>query len=369
MRQSQRDRPQRILLIDPLPNRMESLDALLRSQGYEVTIAACGDTALRQIEQAAPDLILVDSGRSAMAGDDLYQQIYQHPALAVIPIVLLTANDDTAVQEVASGALDVMHWAIAPTDFLAKIAIILRLKQWFEQRYGLSQHREATIAEIIHDVRMPLTAAHQLLEEVQSGALGEISAEVRAALGQLAASHQRLLNLIELRLSIHQYEVGGIELNFFPVDLIELSEEVIETLQPLANQKGLDLCLVEGAGELPEVMGDRLELNRLLTNLIDNAIHFTDVGSVQVQITTSVDCDNNPWIAIAIADTGIGIAADEQAALFERFRQGNHRRPGHGLGLYLCRQIAEAHRGRIEVRSTLGQGSCFTVYLPASITK
>jgi two-component system, sensor histidine kinase and response regulator len=294
MSQEQRDRPNRILLIaQQQPSSLASLEALLRSQGYEVAIATNSDEALCQIERVAP-------------------------------------------------------W----------------LKQWFEQRHGYSQLLETAIADILHDVRMPLTAANQLLEEIKASALGEMSAEVRAALAQIATSNQALLHLIEMRLSIHQYEVGGMELSFFPVDLVELSASVIETLKPLAMRKGLDLRLIEGAEGLPEVRGDRLELQRLFTNLIDNAIRFTDVGFVEVCVNSNIDTDERSGIAISISDTGIGIAEDEQATLFERFRQGQPRRSGHGLGLYLCRQIVEAHQGQIEVQSTLGQGSCFIVYLP-----
>jgi signal transduction histidine kinase len=186
------------------------------------------------------------------------------------------------------------------------------LKRRFEQRYWHSQPLETAIADILHDVRMPLTAANQLLEEIQAGALGEMSAEIRAALAQITASNQALLHLIETRLSIHQYEVGGVELSFFPVDLVELSASVIETLQPLAVRKGLDLRRVVPPDGLLEVMGDRLELQRLFTNLIDNAIRFTDVGFVQVRLTTSTDIDSGDWVAIAISDTGIGIAEDEK---------------------------------------------------------
>lgn len=366
MSPGQRNFPSRILLVAYLPSRLASIDELLRSQGYELEIATNNDEALRQIEQIAPDLVLVDAGMPEMDGYELCQRIHQNPALPVLPVLLLTPDTDTdsVVQGVAAGALDVIPQEIAPTDLLARIQAILWLKQRFEQRYWHSQQRETAIADILHDARMPLTAANQLLEEIQTGALGEMSAEIRAALAQIATSNQALLRLIETRLSIHQYEVGGMELSFFPVDLVELSASVIETLQPLAVRKGLDLRLIEGARGVLEVMGDRLELQRLLTNLIDNAIRFTDVGSVQVQLTASGDIEGNNWVEIAISDTGIGIAEDEQSMLFERFRQGQPRRSGHGLGLYLCRQIVEAHQGRIEVQSTLGQGSCFIVYLP-----
>ena len=366
MRLGRCDRPARILLVDDRLSSVGIINELLQPQGYEVTIVTSGHVALHQIEQVAPDLVLLDIGMPEMDGYAVCQQIRQNPALAMLPILLLM-DDGDADRGLAAGALDVIPRSIAPTDLLARIETILRLQQRFEQRHGNCRQHEAAIADIVHDIRMPLTAANQLLEGIQNGALGEMSAELRAALDQLTTSNQILLHLVEMLLSIHQYETGGMELSLFPVDLVELSGAVIEEFQPLATRKGLELRLLDAPDGLPEVMGDRLELRRLLNNLINNAIHFTDVGSVQVSITTSTDSAGNHWLAIAISDTGIGIATDEQERLFERFRQSRHRREGHGLGLYLCRQIAEAHQGRIEVQSVLGQGSCFTVYLPGTI--
>ncbi len=226
-----------------------------------------------------------------------------------------------------------------------------------------SETRTAFMAHITHDLRVPLIAASHILHQMKRGALGTELATLQPFLQQLLDSNQTMVQLIDTLLDIHQYEVGGRTLDALPVDLPELIGRVIRELQPLADQKGLALELVSVEEGLV-MMGDRLELRRLFTNLISNAIQFTDVGSVRVHITTYADEMNHHWVKVAVEDTGIGIAEDEQTVLFERFQQGRQRRNGHGLGLYLCRQIVEAHQGRVEVRSTLGQGTCFTVHLP-----
>jgi signal transduction histidine kinase len=109
-------------------------------------------------------------------------------------------------------------------------------------------------------------------------------------------------------------------------------------------------------------MGDRLELHRLFTNLISNAIKFTDTGTVSIYLKPPVACDG--VVTVKVADTGVGIPPEEQATLFERFRQGSHKRSGSGLGLYLSRLIVEAHQGTIQVNSEVGKGSVFVVNLP-----
>ncbi|WP_369750688.1 sensor histidine kinase [Anabaena sp. PCC 7108] len=108
-----------------------------------------------------------------------------------------------------------------------------------------------------------------------------------------------------------------------------------------------------------KVRGDRIELHRLLINLVGNAIRFTDAGSVEIRLSSTFQ-----GVTIEVEDTGIGISRSEKSLLFERFRQGKHQRPGNGIGLYLSRQIVEAHQGNISVSSTVGKGSIFTVHLP-----
>jgi signal transduction histidine kinase len=108
-------------------------------------------------------------------------------------------------------------------------------------------------------------------------------------------------------------------------------------------------------------MGDRLELHRLFTNLIGNAIKFTESGSINIRLNTQTQSNT---INIKIADTGMGIPPEEIETLFERFRQGSHKTSGSGLGLYLSRRIVEAHQGNILVNSELGKGSVFNISLP-----
>jgi signal transduction histidine kinase len=156
-----------------------------------------------------------------------------------------------------------------------------------------------------------------------------------------------------------------------------LTREVVEELAPLANEKGLTVSfeqLDQGDGQAAEtIMGDRLELRRVITNLLGNAIKFTDSGSVSIRLSaynpakTSSPSWSSRTITLEVEDTGPGIPAQDQPTLFESFVQGNHRRGGSGLGLHLSRRIVEAHSGKIEVKSEIGKGSLFIVWLPTQI--
>jgi signal transduction histidine kinase len=179
----------------------------------------------------------------------------------------------------------------------------------------------------------------------------------------MARSNSNLLAMVNTLLEVYRFEAGRKTLAFQPVNLSQLLEEVSEELSSLAAQKELavNLDLGEELG-FSKVMGDRLELHRLFTNLIGNAIKFTDTGSVTIRLTPATASDE--YITVEVADTGPGIPLEEQPTLFERFRQGSHKSSGSGLGLYLSRRIVEAHQGTILMNSEVGKGSVFTVRLP-----
>lgn len=106
-------------------------------------------------------------------------------------------------------------------------------------------------------------------------------------------------------------------------------------------------------------------MRRVISNLIGNAIKFTDTGSVNIRLSEiSVKSQGKAWVIIEVQDTGFGIAPEDQTTIFERFRQGKNKRAGSGLGLHLSQRIIESHKGIIEVFSELGKGSVFTVRLP-----
>jgi two-component system, sensor histidine kinase and response regulator len=162
-------------------------------------------------------------------------------------------------------------------------------------------------------------------------------------------------------LETHHYELGQKILSFIDVDLQQLITEVITELQPLVMEKEIELQSILDL-RVPAIQGDRLELRRVITNLIGNAIKFTDRGTVKVSLS-----QNKSTVLMEIADTGIGIPPQDQQTIFQRYHQGNHRRSGKGLGLYLCQQIINAHQGQILVNSEVDVGTTFIIALPVTL--
>jgi signal transduction histidine kinase len=201
-----------------------------------------------------------------------------------------------------------------------------------------------------------------MLTLLKRGKFGELPVQAVEAIATIGNSNQNLLSLVNTLLEVHRFESGCKTLAIAPFDLKKLVKEVVKEQEAVAIDKGLVLTFDDSDPQPLRIEGDRLELRRVITNLVGNAIKFTDFGCVKIVVRPDAK-----WVNITVEDTGPGIRASEQASLFERFRPGNHARAGCGLGLHLSCRIVEAHSGSIDVTSTVGQGSTFTVRLPISL--
>ncbi|WNZ28146.1 hybrid sensor histidine kinase/response regulator (plasmid) [Leptolyngbya sp. NK1-12] len=356
----------RILLVNALPNIFRPMRSLLRKRGYQVDSAHSGVDALIQLEQSPPDLLLLDTATADIDGYEVTRRIRRNAELPFFPIMLVADHNHTSViKGLALGANDVIRPTVKKRELFARIQSMLRLKHSIDEQIRINQQHEDFIASLTHDLRTPLIAADHMLHLLRRGTFGKTLPEMRDSLEQVVQSNQTLLEMVDTLLEIYQYEAGCKDLYFYKVDLWELSQSVVRELTPLAMTKGLalSLTLVGAADETSLwVRGDRLELRRLLTNLVGNAIRYTDTGSVELRLQYMTrDSPENSSIILEVEDTGIGIAPEEQEVLFERFRQGNHHRQGNGLGLYHSHQIVQAHHGTIQVESEVGKGTLFVI--------
>jgi signal transduction histidine kinase len=367
--------PDRILVVDDSPDNVFLIQTILEEEGYAINTADNGPSALAQIEQSAPDLVLLDVMMPGMDGFEVTQRIRQNTKLPFIPILLITAYDQPSVaQGLDMGADDFIRKPVEVDELLARVRSLLRLKHSVDERDQIARQREDFVSRLTHDLRTPLVAADRMLILFQQGALGELSPTMQEAITTMVRSNRNLLQMVNTLLEVYRFEAGRKNLTFLPVDIKELIEEVAKELTPLAQEKELALQLqLTQHPDKSKVTGDRLELHRLFVNLVGNAIKFTDAGSITIRLLTSTSnaaantqAEQKPasYLVIEVEDTGPGIPPEEQAALFERFRQGSHKRSGSGLGLYLSRRIVEAHQGTIQVKSHLGKGSVFIVRLP-----
>jgi two-component system, sensor histidine kinase and response regulator len=397
------DTPLRILIVDDDPvDRMAVQRALLKSGlTLIVTEATTYAEAIALLNTHQFDCTLVDYGLPDQNGLTLVQAArrldVQHP------LVVLTGQGDEqiAVDLMKAGATDYLTKSqISPTTLAHVVRNAMRIdraerkirttnqqlqqsnEQLLQQNRDLAEQRIQIeiqnlqqvdfIAHLTHDLRTPLVAADIMFKLFEQEAFGGLSPEMKEALAAMDRSNQNLLDLVNTLLEVHQHESGKKTLSLMRCDLWEIIGNVLEELQPLAQHKLVELRAVKAIADSGSIIvfGDCQEIRRMLTNLVGNSLKFTDVGHIELCLgfcPASVDetVAVNGWVTIDIQDTGLGISAEEQKVIFERFRTGQHRQAGSGLGLHLVQRIVTMHSGTISVTSELGKGSLFQVRLPA----
>lgn len=362
-----------ILAVDDVPDNLFVLESIFADEdNYKLSCVNDGQSALDAVASQPPDLILLDVMMPELDGYEVTRRIRQNKALPYVPILLVTAYDDMSLTEgLDSGADDFIRKPFDLNELLARVRSLIRLKRSMDEQTEMIRQRDDFVARLTHDLRTPLVAANRILTLVHQGAFGEPPKEIGDVLKNIVANNQNLLQMTNTLLQVYRHEAGQKKLVRSPVNMHALATEIVQELKPLADEKQLLLELdaqpanaetknCENTGQDPyQTQGDTIELRRLLTNLLANAIKFTDKGSVVVRLSPLPDA-----IEVSVIDTGIGIAEEAQAQIFEWFYQGEHMRAGSGLGLHLAKRIAEMHQGCLTLDSALGQGSTFTLSLP-----
>lgn len=355
----------RILAIDDTPDNLILLQTILEVEGYEVEIVPDGKSGLLQIAQSPPDIILLDVMMPLMDGYEVTRHIRNNPDIPYIPILLLTAFHEASVVEgLDAGADDFIRKPFDQDELLARVRSLLRLKHSLDEQKKMARQREDFVSRLTHDLRTPLVAANRMLNLFEQETFCKISTEMKQAIVAMTRSNSNLLEMVNNLLEVYRFDAGKKALQFERCNIKHIVEEVAQELSPLALEKGLKININTGEEKSDNaaiVMGDRLELRRVVNNLIGNAIKFTDTGSIDIRVY-----EETSMVTIEFKDTGYGIAPEELETIFERFRQGKNKRAGSGLGLHLSRRIIESHGGTIEVSSKQGKGSIFTVHIPKS---
>jgi two-component system NarL family sensor kinase len=282
----------------------------------------------------------------------------------LIPGLEPTTAVTIANRAIAALALAVTGWLSDRIQGYEK-TITHQQAQIFAQSQ-LAHMREDFVSTLTHDLKTPLLGAIETLHAMGTEQFGAITSAQRRAIAVMIRSHQTTLQLVETLLDVYRNDSEGLRLNLTAVDMVALAEDTIVQLTALAASRQVHIRLHQGESDFRQpcwVKADVLQLQRVLSNLIANAIQHSLRGSlVEVVIRhRGDDC------LVQVLDQGQGIAPHEMAHLFERFYQGHSDRQakGTGLGLYLSRQIVEAHGGSIWAESRQPNGAAFAFRLPA----
>jgi signal transduction histidine kinase len=362
-----------LIVDDDLVDRM-LVKRSLKNAGMKV---ACSEAenyaqALQILAHESFDCIFVDYQLPDRDGLSLVQCIRELKIKS--PIVALTGHGDEqiAVELMKAGATDYLTKSRISPESLSQI--LRNAVRVYRAEAETAMQRADFISHLTHDLRTPLVAADMMLKLFKKAAFGTLPPEMESPLTAMIHSNQNLLDMVNILLEVNCYEAGEKILTSIVCNMWQISQEVIHELQPIAQDKGLELKLtVVGDTFDPNdkllVMGDCQEIRRMITNLVGNSLKFTDEGDIELRLQLTPPKAEDPptitgWVTLDVQDTGLGMSPEQQATIFQRYRKGSHKQAGSGLGLHLVQVIVTAHQGTIQVNSTVGQGSLFTVHLP-----
>jgi len=297
-------------------------------------------------------------------------------------IVGLGANDELPLakdwwMELAQGFASIAATALARAEAVAALARqrdvlasdvaerTLRLTAAVEELQRASDAKTAFLGTVSHELRTPLTAILGFVEILDTGMDGPLNQAQAQDIRTVQSSSRHLLELIDDLIDVSSIEAGQIQLSRDSVAIDELVRETIETMRPMAGEKGISLEADRVEAVLAD--GDRGRLREIVLNLLSNALKFTPSGGrIRVSALADPATGDQPAMArIDVRDSGIGIAAADTERIFETFvRAAGPSSAGTGLGLTISRELARLHGGDLTVESTLGIGSTFRVRVP-----
>ena len=268
----------------------------------------------------------------------------------------------TAISDIAASAL---HRARVLETLEQRVQErTAKLENMNERLKDLDRLKSKFVSDVSHELRTPVTNLGMYLDLLQRG-----DPEKREKYFQILKQQvERLSNLVESTLALSRLESDLAETVFESVDLNPIVYEVVTAHLPRADSVGLSLVFEEGK-PLPTVLGDPEKLNQVATNLVANALNYTETGSIRVSTFVTNNGKEN-FVCLCVEDTGIGIHPEDMDHLFDRFYRGRDvsqsTKSGTGLGLSIVKEIVDQHQGTIEIGSELGNGTIFTISLPTA---
>ncbi len=389
-----------LLVDDDAVDRMAIRRALDRADlAVQVTEVTSAEQAIAQIDSHAYDCVFLDYRLPEQDGLSLIRQL--RATGVTLPLVVLTGQGDEqiAVELMKAGASDYLVKTRVSPDRLALLLRNALRVQEAEQREStalaqlqqsnllLTQQNEELerqrryiedqnlkllsayrvksefLATMSHELRTPLNAILGFSQILDSQSKGPLTSHQAEMVKRIFTNGKNLLNLVNDILDLSRLEAQRLSLDPTSVHLPRLVQATLSDLRSLADGKTLTLESRLNLSD-PVVTGDEHRLRQVITNLVSNAIKFTDHGQVSITLSEA----GSDQITLTVADTGIGIAAEQLPHIFEAFRQVDQsirrQRPGTGLGLAIVQSLVTIMGGTVAVESQAGQGTTFTVTLP-----
>ena len=298
-----------------------------------------------------------------LQGRPIREVLKDAPAFVAAVDEALAGRPAQLVHQFEHGDLDVRLLPVLDGDgrvtAVSGVAIDVSERRVAEAARRESEAKSRFLANMSHELRTPLNSVLGFAELLLGERRGPLNENQRRYVGNIAASGNHLLTLINDVLDQARVAAGQVEVNVRPVALEETIAEAVAKIRPLADRRQLRLTAVEG--EPVEVMADPVRLLQIVLNLLSNAVKFTPEGGL-VEVAAF---QSGAVVELEVRDTGTGIAPQDQERIFEEYTRLNADQPGTGLGLAVSRRLATLMNGSLEVESAVAEGSVFRLRLPA----
>ncbi|MFP4664870.1 MAG: response regulator [Bacteroidales bacterium] len=354
----------KILIVDDVPGNIQIVAATLQEAGYDISFAQNGPRALDMCEMHDYDLILLDIMMPGMDGIEVCKRLKARKEFEDMPIIFLTAKSDTdsITKAFEAGGVDYVTKPFKSAELLARVKSHLTIRHQKKELQELNATKDRFFSIIGHDLKGPFTGllgfTELLIEESAETPAEELQNYYQLMYQSAKQGYELLTNLLEWS----RTQSGKISFNPEPVNIKDIIEENIYILENLALKKQIDISI--GKETDVEITADRNMLKTMMRNLISNAIKFTpENGKISVNAGL-----NDHSVDISVSDTGVGLDEEKVSRLFKVDQnistKGTNQESGTGLGLIICKEFAEKHKGTLSVKSKKDQGSTFIISLP-----
>lgn len=355
-----------ILLVDDIPENLKVIGNTLMDEGYQVIVASSGPKAIELTGTANPDLILLDVQMPGMNGLEVCRILKQSEKTRNIPVIFLTARNDTEdiIQGFEAGGVDYITKPYNAKELLLRIKNHTDLQLAREEVYQLNATKDKFFSIIAHDLRNPFQAMLGI-SEILKGKLIHTNQEELLHIADLlynaaSSGYELLQNLLVWA----NTQMKKIEYKPQTTGIKDEVEKCFSMVKLQAHSKHVHLENLVSKDQTAHT--DPAIFQTILRNLVMNGIKYTN-SEGKVSIASS---KSGNWVEVSVCDTGVGMDAETVKDLFQpdkvKSSLGTGNEPGTGLGLLLCKEFIKMYNGQIWVESTPGNGSCFTFTIPAS---
>ncbi len=355
-----------ILVVDDNQPNLKVVSSSLKIEGYNIALALDGTSALKVLDDNKIDLILLDIMMPGIDGFEVCRRIKQNEKLKDIPVIFLTAKNQTedVVEGFKAGGVDYITKPFNRAELLIRVNNHLELSRSRKKILEMNRTRDKLYSIIAHDISSPLSGIAVTISSINSGHLDTSGDDFKQIMLHLDKSTRETLTLLDNLLEWTRVQGGAIRMNPQDTHLYPVVADCLQLLKGNATNKNITIEL--NVAEDAEAFFDEVTIHTVFRNIISNAIKFTpDNGEIFIDSE-----DFGDFLAISVKDTGTGMSENKIQKIFEKNEHytspGTKSEQGSGLGLFIVKDFVNQNKGEIKVVSTVGQGTTISVYLPAS---